>query len=110
MTDDQPGRLLSWRSVAGSDVDNAGTVRFDTAPMGRGTEVRLRLSYAPPGGTAGRVVAKLLGEEPKQQVSDDLRRFKQLMEAGDLTRSEATPEGVRTTRLLRQRPGQPIAA
>jgi uncharacterized membrane protein len=109
-TEDVPGSRLSWRSVEGSDVDNAGTVELVPATQDRGTEVRLRLSYAPPGGAVGRAAAKLLGEEPKQQVSDDLRRFKQLIETGDITRSEASPEGIRSTRVLRQRPGQPIAA
>jgi uncharacterized membrane protein len=109
-TEEVPGSRLSWRSVEGSDVDNSGTVELVPATQNRGTEVRLRLSYAPPGGTVGRVAAKLLGEEPKQQVSDDLRRFKQLVETGDITRSEASPEGIRSTRVLRQRPGQPLAA
>jgi uncharacterized membrane protein len=109
-TEDVAGSRLSWRSVEGSDVDNSGTVELVPATQDRGTEVRLRLSYAPPGGAVGRVAAKLLGEEPKQQVSDDLRRFKQLVETGDITRSEASPEGIRSTRVLRQRPGQPLAA
>jgi uncharacterized membrane protein len=107
---DDPGRRISWSSMPGSQVDNEGLVEFVPAPRDRGTEVRLRMSYAPPGGTAGRVIAKLLGEEPKQQVTDDLRRLKQLLEAGEIARSEGSPEGTRTQRMLLQHPGQPQAA
>jgi uncharacterized membrane protein len=76
-----PDELLAWRSLPGSDVDNAGSVHF--TPLGEGTEVRVVLSYDPPAGRVGATVAKLLGEEPSQQVQEDLRRFKQVMEAGE---------------------------
>jgi uncharacterized membrane protein len=107
IVDDVPGERLSWRSMPGADVDNSGTVTFGPAPGGRGTEVRVELSYDPPGGKLGNAVARLLGEEPRQQVTDDLRRFKQIMETGEVVRSEASPEGSRSTGLLKQRPGQP---
>jgi uncharacterized membrane protein len=107
ITEDVPGERLSWRSMPGADVGNAGTVTFTPAPGDRGTEVRVELSYDPPAGKLGNAVARLLGEEPRQQVTDDLRRFKQIMETGEVVRSEASPEGRRSTRLLRQRPGQP---
>jgi uncharacterized membrane protein len=71
--------LIAWRSLPGADVDNAGSVHF--TPAGGGTEVRVVLSYDPPAGKVGATVAKLLGEEPGQQVEEDLRRFKQVMEA-----------------------------
>jgi uncharacterized membrane protein len=71
--------LIAWRSLPGADVDNAGSVHF--TPSGDGTEVRVVLSYDPPAGKVGASVAKLLGEEPGQQVEDDLRRFKQVIEA-----------------------------
>jgi uncharacterized membrane protein len=71
--------LLAWRSLSGSDIDNAGSVHF--TPAGEGTEIRVVLSYDPPAGKVGAAVAKLLGEEPEQQVEEDLRRFKQVMEA-----------------------------
>jgi uncharacterized membrane protein len=74
-----PDVLLAWRSLPGSDVDNAGSVHFTAT--GEVTEVRVVLSYDPPAGKIGATVAKLLGEEPSQQVQDDLRRFKQVMEA-----------------------------
>ena len=72
--------LIAWRSLPGADVNNAGWVHFTAAGEGR-TEVRVVLSYDPPAGKLGAAVAKLLGEEPSQQVEDDLRRFKQVMEA-----------------------------
>jgi uncharacterized membrane protein len=71
--------LIAWRSLPGADVDNAGSVHF--TPMGNATEVRVVLSYDPPAGKLGASVAKLLGEEPSQQIEEDLRRFKQVMEA-----------------------------
>ncbi|HET6798643.1 MAG TPA: SRPBCC family protein [Gemmatimonadales bacterium] len=73
--------LIAWRSLPGADVDNAGSVHF--TPIGAGTEVRVVLSYDPPAGKLGATVAKLMGEEPGKQVEDDLRRFKQVMEAGE---------------------------
>jgi uncharacterized membrane protein len=72
--------LIAWRSLPGADVNNAGSVHFTPAGEGR-TEVRVVLSYEPPAGKMGAAIAKLLGEEPSQQVEDDLRRFKQVMEA-----------------------------
>ena len=71
--------LIAWRSLPGADVDNAGSVHF--TPAEGGTEVRVVLSYDPPAGKVGASVAKLLGEEPSQQVEEDLRRFKQVIEA-----------------------------
>jgi uncharacterized membrane protein len=88
ITEDQPGELLSWQSIEGADVANGGSVRFADAPGDRGTEIHVALHYDPPGGTAGAMVAKLFGEEPSQQLLDDLRRFKQVMETGEVVRSE----------------------
>jgi uncharacterized membrane protein len=81
---DEPNKLIAWRSLAGAQVDNAGSVRFVEAPAGRGTEVRVTLDYIPPGRTLGKWVAKLLGEEPQLQIEEDLRRFKALMETGEI--------------------------
>jgi uncharacterized membrane protein len=75
--------LIAWRSLPGSDINNAGSVHF--SPIGQATEVRVVLSYEPPAGRVGATVARLLGEEPGQQVEDDLRRFKQVMEAGEVS-------------------------
>jgi uncharacterized membrane protein len=76
--------LIAWRSLPGSEVNNAGSVHFTPTPDGTGTDVRVVLSYEPPAGKLGAVVARLLGEEPSKQVADDLRRFKQVMDSGDI--------------------------
>lgn len=95
VTADQPGQLLSWRSVEGADVDNAGTVRFERGPGGRGTIVRVELEYNPPGGKAGALVAKLFGQEPTQQIDEDLRRFKWLIETGEIPTTVGQASGPR---------------
>jgi uncharacterized membrane protein len=82
---DIPNKLIAWRSLEGADVDSAGSVHFDPAPNGRGTVVRVSLQYNPPAGTLGAAVARLFGEEPSKQIEDDLRRFKELMETGNIT-------------------------
>jgi len=76
--------LIAWRSLPGSEVNNAGSVHFRSAGDGL-TEVRVVLSYEPPAGRVGAAVAKLFGEEPSQQVSDDLDRFREVMESGAAT-------------------------
>jgi uncharacterized membrane protein len=86
--DERPNDYIAWRSVKGADVNNRGSVRFDRAPGGRGTELRVHLEYTPPGGAVGRTIAWLFGEEPEQQMRDDLRRFKQLMETGEIPLSD----------------------
>ena len=94
IVDDQPNQLIAWRSVEGADVDNAGTVQFTPAPGGRGTEVRVQLRYQPPGGAIGATIAhtigKLFGEAPDQQVYDDLRALKQVLETGEVVHSDAS--------------------
>jgi uncharacterized membrane protein len=104
---DLPGELIAWRSVKGSDIDHTGSVRFMDAPGGRGTEIHVDMRVAAPAGRIGLTVAKLLGEEPTMQVKDDLRRFKQIMETGEIVRSEGSPEGPFARRQLKQRPAQP---
>jgi uncharacterized membrane protein len=90
ITEDRPNELIAWRSLPGSDVYNAGEVRFDPAPGNRGTEVRVAIEYRPPFGKLGSKVAMLWREEPRQQVADDLRHFKQVMETGEIVLSDAT--------------------
>ena len=104
---DDPGKVITWRSLEDADVDNAGAVRFEAAPGGRGTIVRVNLEYSPMGGVIGSAFAKLFGEEPEQQMDDDLRRFKQVMEVGEVVVSEATLLG---TGYMDQRAAQPPAA
>jgi uncharacterized membrane protein len=90
ITEDRPNERISWHSVEGSQVDNAGTVSFSPAPGGRGTEVVLQLAYLPPGGFFGVTLAKLLGEVPQQKAAGDLRRFKQVIETGEVLHSDAS--------------------
>src|SRR4029079_437547 len=104
---DVPGERIAWRSLEGASVENSGVVEFVAGPGGRGTEVHVALEYSPPGGTLGATVAKLFGEEPSQQVSDDLRRFKQLVETGELARSHGAPLGTRTANVGHQQEAQP---
>jgi len=92
---DEPGQYLAWRSLEGSQVDNEGVVRFEPAPGGRGTIVRVMMSYRPPGGVAGALVAKMFGEEPSQQIDEDLRRFKWLAETGEIPTTVGQPSGER---------------
>ena len=103
---DEPGRSISWRSLPGASVRHEGVVRFDPAPGDRGTEVHVELTYQPPAGPLGVAVAKVSGREPEQQVAEDLRRLKQILETGQVSRSEATAGG----RRFRQRPAQPLEA
>lgn len=94
ITADDPGRYLAWESEPGADVSNSGWIRFADAPGGRGTVVSADIAYDPPAGAVGRLIAKVLQREPAIQVRRDLRRFKQLMETGEIataarTRAEA---------------------
>jgi uncharacterized membrane protein len=91
--EDRPNELIMWRSLPDADVENAGSVRFIQAPGNRGTQVRVELWYGPPGGPAGAAIARLFGEEPSRQVGDDLRAFKQMMEIGEVVRSDASAAG-----------------
>ena len=89
ITEDSPGELIAWRAVQHAQVPNHGQVRFVRSPDG-GTEVHVDLRYEPPGGKLGAAIAKLFGEEPAQQVAGDLRRFKQVMELGEVVHSDAS--------------------
>jgi Predicted integral membrane protein len=84
LIEDVPGQRLAWESEEGSDVDTSGMVEFTDAPPGRGTYVRFLMAYDPPGGAIGRGIAKLMQREPSIQARRDLRRFKQLMENGEV--------------------------
>jgi uncharacterized membrane protein len=104
LTADEPGRLLGWRSLPGAEVDIAGSVRFSPAPARRGTEVRVILTYAPPGGKLGAAAASLLGQGGDRLVREALRRFKQLMETGEVATATPAPRvepRVATSRLAR---------
>jgi uncharacterized membrane protein len=81
ITEDRPNQLIAWRSLESSDVPDAGQVRFVPAPDHGGTEVHVELTHAPPGGIIGATIAQLFGEAPSRQVDDDLRRFKEVLQA-----------------------------
>lgn len=85
-------QLIAWRSLPGADVNNAGSVHFTPAGENQ-TEVRVVLSYEPPAGKLGAVMAKLMGEEPSKQVAEDLRRFKQVVESMEVTGNSRHPVG-----------------
>jgi uncharacterized membrane protein len=89
LTEDEPDRLLAWESVESADVKNAGRIEFRDGPPGRGTEITATIIYEPPGGDLGKLIAKLFQKEPKIQARRDLRRFKQLMETGEISTSQA---------------------
>ena len=90
---EEENRLIAWRSVGDADVESAGSVRFEKAPGGRGTEVHVKMEYMPPAGVAGAMVAKLFQEEPGQQIQADLHRLKQILEAGEVPSTEGQPRG-----------------
>ena len=93
ITADTPDELIAWHSMAGADVENSGIVQFERRPGGRGTIVRVEIEYRPPGGAAGAFVARLFNRSPEQQIHDDLNRMKQLIETGEVMRSDGSPEG-----------------
>jgi uncharacterized membrane protein len=88
ITEDRPNQAIAWRSLSGSPIDTAGAVRFSPAPGGRGTEVTVELEYSLPGRAVSAQLARLLGQAPEQQLQEDLRRFKQLLETGQIIESE----------------------
>jgi len=108
LTEDVPGERIAWRSLPGARVRNEGVVRFAPAPGGRGTELRVTLRYALPGGRLAAAVARYFGEEPHQQLDDDLRRAKQVLETGEVVRSEGAPGGKRARREFPQHPARPL--
>ena len=100
---EKENELIAWRSLEGSDVPNAGSVRFRDARGGRGIEVAVSLQYNPPGGVVGAVMAKLFGQEPTQQITEDLYRFKALMEAGEIPTVEGQPRIIKKASLKTER-------
>lgn len=91
LTLDTPNEIVAWKSLPGAQIENSGEVRFEDAPGNRGTIVRVELTYRPPAGVLGAVVAKLFGEEPHGQIADDLRRLRSLLETGEVPTTEGQP-------------------
>jgi uncharacterized membrane protein len=90
---ERQNELIGWRSLPGSVVDNAGSVHFRPAPGGRGTEVQVELKYDPPAGKVGATIAWLFGRAPEQEIQEDLRHFKELLEAGEIPTTQGQPQG-----------------
>lgn len=91
--EERENELLVWKSRPGSTIESLGRVEFLDVPGGRGTIVRVSMEYNPPGGSLGAAFAKLFGEEPNQQINEDLRHFKQIMEAGEVATVQGQPSG-----------------
>ncbi len=92
ITSEQENERIGWKSLEGADIPNSGVVEFHPT-SDRGTEVRVVLTYEPPAGYLGSLIAKLFGEEPSQQVYGDLCRFKSIMEAGLVMTTEGQSSG-----------------
>ncbi len=92
VTEDIPDERIAWTSLEGADIRNSGVVEFRDSPTGRGTFVTVTIAYDPPAGELGRLMAKLFHREPKIQARQDLRRFKQLMETGEIP-TAVPPQG-----------------
>jgi uncharacterized membrane protein len=90
--EDRANECIAWRSIGG-DIDNFGSVRFESAPGGRGTLVKIEMHYSLPAGSVGRTVARFLGRAPEQQVEEDLRHFKQMIETGEIITTLGQPAG-----------------
>jgi uncharacterized membrane protein len=93
VTEDSADTLIAWRTLEGSDVDHRGQVRFEPAPGKRGTLVTVDLQYRPPAGTLGSAIATWFGQNPEHSMKMDLRRFKQVMETGEVITTEGQPAG-----------------
>ena len=96
ITADRPGEEIAWRTLDDSGAANAGSVKFEAAPAGRGTIVRVSVHYSPLGGELGAGLVKLLGHDPPSRVREDLRRFKQMMETGEIPTTRGQPAGRRS--------------
>ena len=90
---EREGQLIAWRSLEGSEIPNAGAVRFDSLPDGRSTEIRVVVNYVPPAGSLGNAIAWFFGENPEQQIEEDLRLFKSLMESGETSGHHSAEAG-----------------
>ncbi|MDQ4044822.1 MAG: SRPBCC family protein [Chloroflexota bacterium] len=103
IVEDRPNELIAWRSVDDADVANAGSVRFVPAPGDQGTEVHVTMNYTPPLHEIGTAVALLAGEDPRQQLQEDMLRLKNVLEVGEVVKSAGSVHGA----TLRQHAGQP---
>jgi uncharacterized membrane protein len=93
LIEDKPGQMLSWQSLEGADLDNAGSVWFTPAGGGRGTVVKVSMKYSPPGGKLGALIAKFFGDSAEKQMAEDLFRLKSLLETGETPTTEGQSRG-----------------
>jgi uncharacterized membrane protein len=96
ITDESENQYIIWRSLPGSEIENVGSVQFHPAPGDRGTEITVALQYNPPAGKVGDALAYLFGQAPEQQVREDLRHLKQLLEAGEIPTTHGQSHGRRS--------------
>lgn len=84
ITVDRPNEMIAWQTLPGAALHHRGYVKFVPAPADRGVEVHVALEYDPPGGEAGKVIGGLLGAITEQHIQEQIRNFKQIMEAGEI--------------------------
>jgi uncharacterized membrane protein len=99
VAEDRKGEVIAWRSVEGSEIETTGRVTFTDAPGARGTRVSLIIEYKPPAGAMGRIFAKAFRREPQIQSRHDLKRFKMLMETGEIATSARTKDQTRKAKM-----------
>lgn len=93
IVDEDEGRRLAWHSVEGADIANSGEVRFQNGPGGRGTEIHANIAYRPPAGSVGQAAAQFFNPAFGQMVKEDIRRFKQVAEEGEIPRGDGQSTG-----------------
>jgi hypothetical protein len=106
--DEEPDGAIRWHTSPDASAKASGVTRFVSAPGDRGTEIHIRIEFDVTGGVVGEAVKKVTGDEPQQLVRDDLRRLKQLIETGEIARSDGAPMGHSAKAQPEQRPAQPL--
>lgn len=96
ITDEAPNQWIVWRTLPGSDLEHIGSVQFRRAPGDRGTIVMAVMEYNPPAGAVGKALASIVGKDPEFTLREDLRRFKHLLEAGEIPTTEGQTHGPRS--------------
>jgi uncharacterized membrane protein len=96
ITEVRENELIAWQTVPGSEIDSVGSIRLSPAPAGRGTEVRLHITYKPPLGKVGQAFALMFGEDAEQQIRESLRHLKQVLETGEIPTIKGQPHGKRS--------------
>jgi uncharacterized membrane protein len=104
---DVENELIAWRSIPGSQVDTAGSVRFEPLGIGLGTKVTVNLKYDPPAGKVGAWVASMIGRDPERMIAGDLQRFKALMETCGTTPTTGPSAQSTTSQTMGSNPDRP---